>query len=575
MKRIIFLTLIMAVLIQTPLIMAQSANRPKLAILPFTGSSNEDGDIIANIFSNQPSLQQAFTVQPRTKILDDIFKERRSQLSGITDSDTLADVGRLLEADYVLSGSVTKLANRNLLIATIVNVATFELVAGSYLTYDNLGDVPQIVPVMTKAMSDAVQARGARTRETLGIFRFAGSSRVSASDSQTLIQILAIELASTNKFAVLPRNTAMEAARAESERTGITGRAANAEFVVVGTISALGNANIFDVKIMVQANNSLRIGINKNYQQIDEGINLMSEMAIRLTQEDYNETVIQRRLGDRRSIERERQMAAAQAIADSKRAATASVDEARRAQETVAAAEKARRDVEEASAKRERDRIATEAQRERERIEAEAQKERERSAAVARKEAKAKELKTSARRNELEGFNASYVWEEGLPPGKDKVSGFRLGAFLSGMYWSFLPFVNIGAELTVSALSFGNVFDYTHDTKTEDFKWFFNLTPTIGTVIPLSGGARIFVNGLLEMGSMPFEGKIYHNDMPKVKDFNFGLTPGLNAGFSFGRSGTFTMYYRGILYNDPLKDKNGHKKTRFINAIGLGFGKMF
>jgi len=101
----------------------------------FTGDTGDDGEAIAALLSMEPEILGALTVVPRTAALDAIFAEHYFQLAGLTDSDTIAGIGRLLNADYVLSGSIRQLGERSLVIATVVNVETFEQVAGYYRTY--------------------------------------------------------------------------------------------------------------------------------------------------------------------------------------------------------------------------------------------------------------------------------------------------------------------------------------------------------------------------------------------------------------------------------------------------------
>ena len=113
----------------------QVAGRPVLGILPFTGGTGDDGEAIATLISMQPEILAAFTVVPRTAALNALFAEHYFQLAGLTDSDTIAGIGRMLNADYVLSGSIRRLGDRNLFIATIVNVETFEQVSGYHRTY--------------------------------------------------------------------------------------------------------------------------------------------------------------------------------------------------------------------------------------------------------------------------------------------------------------------------------------------------------------------------------------------------------------------------------------------------------
>jgi len=267
--------------------------RPVLGILPFTGGTGDDGNTIASLFSHRPELLDAFTVVPRTTALDALFAEHYVQLSGLTDSDTIAGIGRLLNADYVLSGSIRRLGGRNLLIATIVNVETFEQVAGYWRTYRTIAEVRHFLPSMARSMVNATTERGTARLQSLAIVPFAHRAGVSAHDAETLAQILAIEILDTGSHIVLPRISSMQAALAEQDfqAEGLTadegmaslGRAINADLVLSGEITGLGDVNMFMAQILRVADGSMLVGTNRDYRVITDGMDLMAEIAILLT----------------------------------------------------------------------------------------------------------------------------------------------------------------------------------------------------------------------------------------------------------------------------------------------------
>jgi mannitol/fructose-specific phosphotransferase system IIA component (Ntr-type) len=59
------------------------------------------------------------------------MKEHEFQRAGLTDSDTIAELGKLMGADYVVSGHITRLKDKNLLLISIINVETMEQIAGN------------------------------------------------------------------------------------------------------------------------------------------------------------------------------------------------------------------------------------------------------------------------------------------------------------------------------------------------------------------------------------------------------------------------------------------------------------
>jgi len=121
----------------------QAEGTPGLAILPFTGGVGGDGEAVAAMLWERPEIRSGFTVIPLTPEAAAVAAEHRLQMGAFTDSDLAAGVGRMLGADYVLSGHLRRLGNRNLVIATLIRVDTLELVAGYYRTYRALCEIGQ------------------------------------------------------------------------------------------------------------------------------------------------------------------------------------------------------------------------------------------------------------------------------------------------------------------------------------------------------------------------------------------------------------------------------------------------
>ena len=268
----------------------QTDSRPRLGILPFTGGTGDDGETIATLFSFQPEILNAFTVMPRTSAVNSILAEQEFQMTGYTDSDTISGIGRMLGADYVISGNIRRLGNRNLVIATIVNVETFEQVAGDYRTYRNISEVRNFLPLMARNMIAATLERDTSRLPSIAITPFTGTG---AHEAETLSQVLAIEIINTGRYVVLPRTSAMQDALREhefqmqgltSDETAVSlGRAINANLVLSGGVQSLGGLNMFTAQILHVENGSLLAGVTRDYRIIDDGVNLMAEIALLLT----------------------------------------------------------------------------------------------------------------------------------------------------------------------------------------------------------------------------------------------------------------------------------------------------
>ena len=277
--------------------------RPVLGVLPFTGGAGGDGEAIATLISMEPEILGAFTVVPRTAALNAIFEEHYFQLAGLTDSDTIAGIGRLLNADYVLSGNIRRLGNMNLIIATIINVETFEQVAGYHRTYRAIEEVVDFLPSMSRNMVATTLGRGAVRPPSLAMLPFTLAPGIDAQDAETLSKILAIEIINTGSYIVLPRTSTIQAALAEMDfqTLGLTddegmaalGRAINADLVLSAGVHRLGALSMFTAQILRVTDGSVVTGARRNYQVIADGINLMGEIAVILATAGHVEVVVQ------------------------------------------------------------------------------------------------------------------------------------------------------------------------------------------------------------------------------------------------------------------------------------------
>jgi len=263
--------------------------KPRLGILPFAGGAGGDGETVATLFSFQPDILGAFTVVPRTSTVNALVAEQEFQMGGYTDSDTIARLGRMLNADFVVSGFIRRLGDRNLVITTIVNVETFEQLAGDYREYRTVEDVPALLPDISRVIINASR-RDTSKLPKLAVVPFnIANTGVNVQDAEVLAQILSIEVGNAGKYVILPRTTAIQAAMKELEyqMSGATaeeeakslGRAINAEYVLSAEVRSLGSSNMFTASILNVEDGSLLAGSYRNYSVLADGIRLMPELA--------------------------------------------------------------------------------------------------------------------------------------------------------------------------------------------------------------------------------------------------------------------------------------------------------
>jgi TolB-like protein len=269
--------------------MAFGQAKPRLAILPFTGGSPEDAETIAEFFSFEEEINRVFTPVPRTRAIETLMKEQEFQRSGLTDSDTIAEFGKQLNADYVLAGHIAILGDSKLLLITIINVSELRQIAGDYREYQRIESVIDMMPDMAKRIG------GAATRHVSGLPGLAVlpfnvlSSGVNQQDAEILAQLLATELANSGRYAVYPRTKAIEKVMEEHniERGGMTdaesikaiGEAVNAQYVLSANVRRLGEDNYFSASILHIVEASQGKGTREKYQTVTDGLVLMPRIA--------------------------------------------------------------------------------------------------------------------------------------------------------------------------------------------------------------------------------------------------------------------------------------------------------
>jgi tetratricopeptide (TPR) repeat protein/TolB-like protein len=265
--------------------------KPRLAVLPFTGGTGKDGETIATLLSYR--MNNEFTVIPRTGSVEAIMKEQQFQRSsGLTDSDTIARLGRQYNADLVVAGHIQKLEDRNLVLITIINVESLQQIAGDYREYRTIEEMETLLPDMARRIINASKADTSGLPR-LAVLPFAIPQGVNAQDAEVLAQLLATEIANSGKYAVLPRTESIQRVMEEQniQRSGLTdpdtikavGRAVNARYVLSGNVRDLGTTNMFTAEILNIEDGSQIKGNYRNYKAIADGLELMEELSFALT----------------------------------------------------------------------------------------------------------------------------------------------------------------------------------------------------------------------------------------------------------------------------------------------------
>ena len=219
------------------------------------------------------------------------FEQKFQRDSGLTDADTIFELGKQLNAQYVIAGYITKLGSQNLVLASILDVESLQLVAGDYRAYKNIEDVDPLIPEMAKKLAESVR-RDAKGLPGLSVPPFETANGVSEGDAQVLAQILAINVANGTKYAVLPRTDNLEkvldehqrqrSGETDQERVRRLGSGVNAQYVLAGSVIKMGALNRFTADILDIEDGSFIDGYSERYSAFAEGVELAPKLAANL-----------------------------------------------------------------------------------------------------------------------------------------------------------------------------------------------------------------------------------------------------------------------------------------------------
>jgi hypothetical protein len=283
----------LAVVLLTLAIAGAVFAKDNLAVLPFTGGTEEEGETIAELFSFNRELNAVFAPIPRTSITRAMGSEWKFQTdTGMTDPDTIAKIGDQIGAKYVVAGNIGKLGSQNLLTIAILKIDDLRQVAGDMQTYVNIREIQGKLPGMARNIIEAT-AIDASQLDKLAVTPVDLGRNIDARVADTLAQILSINLIKSGKYAVYPRTATLEQVQAEydNQGSGITadknivdmGKGENPRLVLSIVARRLGDQNMFNAAIINLESGVQEAGGSVDYQTLDDGIGVMERLARELT----------------------------------------------------------------------------------------------------------------------------------------------------------------------------------------------------------------------------------------------------------------------------------------------------
>jgi TolB-like protein len=268
--------------------------RDTLAVLPFTGGVDEEGETIAELFSFSNELNAVFSPIPRTSIIRAIRDERTFQTdAGMTDPDTIAALGKQLGAKYVVAGNIAKLGSDNLLIISIMKIDDLRQISGDIQTYARIEEVQDKLPGMARNIIAAAQIDSSKLDKLAVLPVALGGGNIDSRVADTLAQILSINLIKSGKYAVYPRTATLEQVQSEynvqlsggttDESIVSMGKGENPRLVLSVAARRLGSRNMFNAAIINLESGAQLIGRSVNYETLNDGIRVMENLSRELT----------------------------------------------------------------------------------------------------------------------------------------------------------------------------------------------------------------------------------------------------------------------------------------------------
>jgi len=129
---------------------------PKLAIVPVQlqgGVEQRDADTLAQLLAVHIIRSGKYSVYPRTKSLEQVMEEHKTQMRGGTSDRNVVGVGFGANPDLVLSVVARKLGTNNMFNAVIINVKTGTQVTGRSADYRDINDGMRAMVALSNALT--------------------------------------------------------------------------------------------------------------------------------------------------------------------------------------------------------------------------------------------------------------------------------------------------------------------------------------------------------------------------------------------------------------------------------------
>ncbi|MDR2746642.1 MAG: hypothetical protein LBB77_04265, partial [Treponema sp.] len=268
----------------------QGGEKPRLAVVPFSGGDGDEGETIAELFSGSRDLQQVFRVYPRTSITFGIHEERNVQKYVVSNEEYRNEL-LAMGINYVVAGDITRLGQQSLLIISILDISKLVQIAGDVQIFARKQEIEGMLPGMVRNIIDGAKIDWTN-KPMLAVVNPRLSNNADPAAANVLGEILGIAVTRTGKYAVYPRNTTLEAVKAEwkNQHGGTTAAAdprgpgsADRPGQVLSVIARGGEGSAmetrFNALIINMDTGEQAASTSQIYRNIEDGVAVMRTIA--------------------------------------------------------------------------------------------------------------------------------------------------------------------------------------------------------------------------------------------------------------------------------------------------------
>ncbi len=270
---------------------------PSVAVLDFeaNGIPDYEAETLTERLRSEIANTNAFRITDR-KLLDKIINEQALQQSGCTTDECAAEVGQLLGAQYMISGSIGKLGETFTVDVKLVSVSTGAAERTKTASY--LGPIAGMITEMEilaweisglkPPQSLLIKRSGVQKSDKITVAVLDFSPRgISTLEAQTLTDRFSTEISKTGAAILVDRNVVnevmqeqgyTEAECSSEECAAEVGAMLGVKFMISGALGKLGETYTIDAKMFEVATGAAEKTINTTYSGKVDG--LITEIEI-------------------------------------------------------------------------------------------------------------------------------------------------------------------------------------------------------------------------------------------------------------------------------------------------------